>query len=34
MGGQEIGRRTSDEEDYRPPVTVYAWSDITALLSE
>jgi ribosomal protein S18 acetylase RimI-like enzyme len=31
MGGREIGRRTDDEEGYLLPVTVYGWSDITAL---
>jgi len=31
MGGREIGQRTDDEEGYLLPVTVYGWSDITAL---
>jgi ribosomal protein S18 acetylase RimI-like enzyme len=31
MGGREIGQRTSDEEGYLLPVTVYGWSDITTL---
>ena len=31
MGGREIGQRTDDEEGFLLPVTVYGWSDITAL---
>jgi len=31
MGGREIDQGTLDEEGYLLPVTVYGWSDITAL---
>lgn len=31
MGGREIGQQTVDEEGYLLPVTMYGWSDITAL---
>jgi GNAT superfamily N-acetyltransferase len=31
MGGREIGQRTFDEAGYLLPVTIYAWSDISAL---
>ena len=30
-GGREIGQSTVDEEGYLLPLTVYRWSDITAL---
>jgi GNAT superfamily N-acetyltransferase len=31
MGGGETGRRTTDEEGFLLPVTVYGWPDITVL---
>jgi GNAT superfamily N-acetyltransferase len=31
MGGREIGQGTFDEEGYLLPMTIYAWSDISAL---
>jgi len=34
IGGVEIGQRTFDEEGYLLPVTVYEWSDLTALVGE
>ncbi len=34
MGGRETGRRTDDEEGFLLPVTIYGWSDITALSGE
>lgn len=34
MGGREIGQGTVDEEGYLLPVTVYGWSDITALFGD
>ncbi|MGH3306834.1 MAG: GNAT family N-acetyltransferase [Nocardioides sp.] len=34
MGGQEIGQRTFDEEGDLLPGTLYAWSDIAAVIGE
>jgi hypothetical protein len=34
MGGREIGQRMFDEEGYLLPMTIYAWSDIAALVGD
>lgn len=34
MGGLEIGKRTFDEDGYLLPVTVYEWSDVSALAGD
>jgi ribosomal protein S18 acetylase RimI-like enzyme len=34
MGGREVGGRTTDEEGYLLPLTIYAWPDIAALTRE
>jgi len=34
MGGREVGRTTFDEEGHLLPGTVYAWSDLAALVQD